>query len=223
MTALPAHIDTARLPETYERARAALAECSQIDECQSWADKAAAMASYARQAKDDQLERLAQRIRARAIRRAGELLAQVEPQRGARTDIEHGGGAPTKLTRKQAATDAGMSRDQMHTALRVARVPAPEFEAAVEADKPLTLSELAAKGIAPRPAPPKPSVDIGQRTPKQFNAAMHFEGWIMRVSKEAAEQPLSDALPALTDGERRNVRAAVEALDRFLDSIITRI
>jgi hypothetical protein len=32
------------------------------------------------------------------------------------------------LTRKQAATDAGMSRDQMHTALRVANVPTDEFE-----------------------------------------------------------------------------------------------
>ena len=53
-------------------------------------------------------QKMAQRIRARAIRRAGELLKQVEPQRGARTDMEPSAGGDTRLTRKQAATDAGM-------------------------------------------------------------------------------------------------------------------
>ena len=65
---------------------------------------------------------MAVRIRGRAVRRAGELLKEVEPQQGARTELS--GSAPTKLTRKQAASDAGISRDQMHTALRVANVPA---------------------------------------------------------------------------------------------------
>jgi len=36
-------------------------------------------ASYIRQSQDDQLEKMVQRIRARAIRRDGELLKQIEP------------------------------------------------------------------------------------------------------------------------------------------------
>ncbi len=36
-----------RLPDTYVHAKQALTECSKIDECQDWADKAAALASYA--------------------------------------------------------------------------------------------------------------------------------------------------------------------------------
>src|SRR4029077_1414514 len=59
----------ARLPATYEEARAAIAECERIDECKGWSDRAAALASYARQAKDDSLRVMAVRIQARAERR----------------------------------------------------------------------------------------------------------------------------------------------------------
>lgn len=83
-------IASARLPATYEAAKTALAECSRLDECQSWAGKAEALASYARQAKDEQLRKMADRIQARAIRRCGELLKQVEPQQGANQNIQDG-------------------------------------------------------------------------------------------------------------------------------------
>jgi len=46
---------------------------------------------------------MAQRIRARAIRRAGELLKMIEPQPGKRTDVEPCGGAPTRLEVAKAA------------------------------------------------------------------------------------------------------------------------
>jgi len=45
---LPEDINGARLPVVYEEAKRALAECSRLDECQQWADKAEAIASYAR-------------------------------------------------------------------------------------------------------------------------------------------------------------------------------
>lgn len=64
----------APLPIVYERATKALAECARIDECQDWANKAKALASYARQSKDDTLRKMADRIQARAIRRCGELI-----------------------------------------------------------------------------------------------------------------------------------------------------
>ena len=73
-------ISEARLPAVYETAKLALAQCTRIDECQSWADKAEAMASYARQAKDDSLRKMADRIQARAIRRCGELLRQIQAE-----------------------------------------------------------------------------------------------------------------------------------------------
>lgn len=134
---LPTPIETAAasLPATYEAAKAALADCAGLDECQDWADKAAALASYAKQANDDELMKMATRIRDRAIRRAGELLKQVEPAGGARSDL---GRAPT---RGSVARDAGMSHHQAKQALRVASLPAADFERQVESPNPPTVTD----------------------------------------------------------------------------------
>jgi hypothetical protein len=83
---------------------------------------------------------LATRIRDRAIRRSGELLKQIEPAYGANQNIE-GGISPKVLTRKQAASDAGMSPDQAKQAIRVANVPSIEFDRQVESDNPPTLGD----------------------------------------------------------------------------------
>ena len=50
------------------------------------------------------------------------------------------GNAPN---RSQAARAAGLSRDQKREALRLARIPEAEFEAAIEYPKPATVTELA--------------------------------------------------------------------------------
>ena len=59
------------MPATYESAKRELANCARIDECQEWANKAEAMASYARMADDDTLYNMARRIQGRAVRRVG--------------------------------------------------------------------------------------------------------------------------------------------------------
>ena len=75
--------ESAKLPPSYQAAKEALAACEAIDECKDWADRMAALASYAAQAKDEELLRRARRIQARALRRVGELLQQIESARGA--------------------------------------------------------------------------------------------------------------------------------------------
>jgi len=123
-------VANARLPEVYAQAKKALEECVKIDECQDWANKAEAMASYARQANDDSMHKMADRIQARAIRRCGTLLKEIEPATGANLpNVEREGALP--YGRTQAATDAGLSEHQRKTALRVANVPESAFEAAV--------------------------------------------------------------------------------------------
>jgi hypothetical protein len=135
-------IANAKLPGAYTVAKRALAECEKIDECKDWADKSAALGSYARQSKDESLFKLATRIQARAIRRCGELLKEFESATGAH--LKRDGGGP--LSRKHAAEDAGLSERQQKTAIRVANVSEEEFEAQVESDSPPTVTALAEQG-----------------------------------------------------------------------------
>lgn len=215
-------VSTAQLPRTYEAAKRALSECSEVDECKDWADKAAALASYARQAEDDQLERMAQRIRARATRRAGELLKQIDAQ-GSRTDLQPSVGDHTKLSQADAAREAGMSKHQQVQAVRIASIPEDDFEAQVESPKPPTLTQLAQQGIQRREAPPKPEQWLQGRDPKMFNRALHFTALVTEYAADLAKSGAVEILPHLDDGQRLKLRNALRQIDGIHDQIATRI
>jgi hypothetical protein len=55
------------------------------------------------------------------------------------------------LSRKQAAAEAGLSKNQKDTAIRVANIPSEEFEAQVESDSPPTVTALAEQGTQKKP------------------------------------------------------------------------
>lgn len=59
-----------------------------------------------------------------------------------------------------------MSPHQAKQALRVANVPADDFERQVESANPPTISALALQGIKPAP---KPVIDLHGRDPHEFN------------------------------------------------------
>ncbi len=88
---LPADLDreNVQLPRTYKDAKTSLAQCQKIEECKDWADKAAALASYAMQAGDQSLAEMARRIQGRAYRRCGELLKEIEPGGGVDSQRDH--------------------------------------------------------------------------------------------------------------------------------------
>jgi hypothetical protein len=134
-------IQPAMYPKLYMEARAALFRSDQIDECQEWANKAAAMASYAAQARDTSLRDMANRIHARAVRRCGELLTSIPS------------GTRCTPTRKAAADSAGLTRLQRNQASAVANIPARKFEALVEGNKPPRVYQLAQIGTKPRGRP----------------------------------------------------------------------
>src|SRR5260370_3228084 len=126
---------------------------SPTDECKDWADKAAALASYAKQAEDETLFKNAMMIKGRAVRRMGELLKDIEPKPGARTDrvlvtvgprnrlvAEPRDATDPRLKTRQSVADA--AGRQTKEALRIASIPKREFEKAIEAEKPPTLIVL---------------------------------------------------------------------------------
>jgi hypothetical protein len=143
-------ITRAQLPVNYEAAKAALAACDDIDECKDWADKAAALASYSRQAKDKDLFHKAHRIQVRAVRRISELIKLI-PNAPPGPSIIKGRQRPLS-PRRQATVAAGLSERQVKTAQRVGNVPHEDFERQIESNNPPTVTELARQGTTPRPA-----------------------------------------------------------------------
>lgn len=221
VTSLPAHISSARanLPKSYEAAKTALANCVAIDECKDWADKAAALASYAKQANDDELMKMATRIRDRAIRRAGELLQQVDGRGGDRTKSE--GAHTSAFTQADAAREAGLSKHQQVQAVRIANIPREDFDRQVDGPKPPTLSQLAQQGIQ-RPHH-RPVIDLKGRDPDEFNRAMHYvNGWEY-AARDIAELDHARSLSILTQPEITRLRAAIASIDAATDRVITRI
>lgn len=210
-TFLPTEIAKARLPQTYEAAKQALAKCESIDECQSWADRAEALASYAKQADDDSLRRLADRIQARAVRRAGELLKTFDGRGGDRSKTA--GAHPfaqdeQSLAQRAIAARAGMSEHQQKQAVRVANVPAPAFEEAVEAERPATVTKLAEMGKQSRPVP------------EGFKQATHLLGTVKRFAEFCrANEPETVANGVLVS-EAVELRKTVSAIDTWLDRFV---
>lgn len=152
MNELAFFISKAPLPIAYREACTALAHCERVDECKDWSDRAAALASYARQAKDQALFNAAMRIQVRAVDRAGALLKEFDGH----GNNQHTDGADSKLTQREAAEAAGMSERQQVTAVRVNNVPRDEFEELVESDTPPTVTELARAGTRKRQREPDP-------------------------------------------------------------------
>ena len=218
---VPVTSEQARLPASYEAAKQALAQCEALDECKDWADKAAALASYARQAEDVELERKAARIRARAMRRAGELLKQIEPGHGQNQNINDGT-VNKVLTRTEAAREAGMSERQQVTAVRIANVPSADFEKAVESPTPPTITTLAQQGVQKREAP-DPETWLKGRDPAAFNKALHFTALVESYAKELGEADLETILPNLDEKQAARVRSSIAAIDTIHDTVATRI
>ena len=211
--------EPAKLPATYFEARNALAKCARIDERKSWADKAAALASYAKQADDVQLLNNAKRIKARAIDRIGELAEEIPAQPGKRTDLEPGGGMSP---RSKAANDAGLSPDQLKTALRVHAVPRDEFERQIESDNPPTITELARQGTKSRG---QEMLNAANQMLTDTNAAIFgalqnrmFDEGIMDSIK-AARYHLEDAIRAAEKFKPRMSAAQATAAAKALSAI----
>ena len=215
---LPISISNAKLPEVYLAAQTALANCQQLDECKEWADKASALASYAKQSEDESLMKMAQRIRARAITRASDLYMQIEAGHGNQhTALKDGG--DLERNRTEAAREAGFSERQQKNLARIGNIPADERDALIESDTPPTISQLASQGIKKR----KPLVDLEGRDPKDFNMAMHYVGAFEMVARELEKQPHQAALIILNEQERERLRAAIVRIDAITDKTITRI
>jgi hypothetical protein len=209
------NVAAARLPATYEAAQKAIAECSRVDECKSWADKAAALASYARQANDDSLRVMAVRIQARAERRCGELLKQI-PRGDELTRFGRAGEAHPPVTRAQAATNAGLSEHRRKTAMRIATMPAEEFQRQVEGPSPPSITQLAQCGKGSRH-----SSEIGE--PDQEKLACQARDALERFARFCDSHDPAEVAQLFAGNECAGLRGYVAAIDRWLDRFVAHL
>lgn len=204
----------ATLPAKYEAAKVALRECNRIDECKDWGDKAQALASYAKQADDKEMEKTAQRIRARAVRRCGELLKEIERATG---KTKGDGNGP--FSRKNAATEAGLSERQAKQSIRVANVPTKDFEEQLESDNPPTITNLAEQGMAKG----IPRYEQLGMTKKAFQAGMYFRGHLADMVEQTKNFDPQDVVDGSTPEERKQIRQHIETIDAYLDQLIAKL
>jgi hypothetical protein len=207
--ALLPSIHNATLPEVYLKACTVMAECSSIDECKDWADKTAALASYAKMSDDDTLMKFAMRIQSRAIRKCGELLRQIKSAHGANQNISEGD--HTNVTRTSMAKSAGMSKHQQVQAVRVAAVPHSEFAQLVESDNPPTVTKLAEMGRK------KYIIDLKGRDPKAYNRAMHFCGMLRYYLDDLKKYEVASITEDLDDKEKAKVTHFIAQIDSIHD------
>lgn len=206
---LPA-INSAILPPSYEDACTAIAKCDKLDECKDWADKAMAMASYAKQAKDDYLMNKAIKIKARAIRQCGKLLEQVKPMAGKRTDLQPANGAGIRLSISEVAENAGMSTRQKNDALNVANIPEEKFNHMVE-DEHATITALAKAG---REA-------LTSKKPEGFKQATMAIGYLRRMATGSEEHDVNIFKGGMREKEIQEMKERAIFMIAWLNDLLT--
>jgi N6-adenosine-specific RNA methylase IME4 len=114
----------------YDEACAAIAAAKRVDEVKQIRDVSLAMQTYARQAKNHQLEADAVEIRMRATRRMDQMRqeqkATVGLNQGAR-----GVGNKVRVDQKPTLTEAGIDKNLAHEGRKLGALSEPEFAAAV--------------------------------------------------------------------------------------------
>jgi hypothetical protein len=161
----------------YEAARYALQIASKIDEVKDIRDKALAMAAYARQAKDDDLINWATALKLRAERRAGEMLAESEMNKGGRPKETANTAIAVSIP---TLSELGLSDKQSSDFQAIAAIPEAKFDKAVASGKATTASLVrSSPNKKTKPAPkeksapkskPEPVEDLGDTMVKELEA-----------------------------------------------------
>ena len=222
---LPAHVDmaSARLPQSYEAAKRALAACERLDECKTWADKMAALASYARQVEDDTLLKTAIRIHGRALRRVGELLEEFDARR--RQNRRAKMGATLLLRQRRPAAPSRRPQASQGTSR------SPPF--ASRMCRP-TSSRPPSKATTHRRSRgwPRPEGRREKRsasticrveTPSSFYAATHTLGAMEMLAEKCTEYAPEVVAGGLGANEVQRARNLVARIDAWLNSFFANI
>lgn len=203
-------INSARLPEVYNNAVTALKNCVDIDEVKDWTDKMAAIASYWRQTNDETMFNMAQKIRAQSYRRMGELLSEFDNRNGQNLPNTKSALKDTfSVSQKQVADDAGLSKKQQVTSVRLSKIPEHEFNGLLESEKVPTITELAKHGTKSILHKPKP---------EGYSKGIHIYNDFKNVSSVCKQYDANFVLDVLDDDYKNEMFEFFDEIINFIDT-----
>lgn len=202
-----------KLPALYQNAITALKECNNLDECKEWKDKMEALATYWSQANDETLAKLAQRIKLRAFRRAGELLKQYD----ARGQHMKKDASVHSLSQKEVAEQVGFSERQSKTAVRLAKIPEGEFNEKVDSDKPPSVKELT------RNMDPKDREILFGEKPRGFAKAIHVAGFFELLVKELDRYDPFFIIEGMDKRQIEEVKKYISTIEKWCDIFMVNV
>lgn len=203
-------INSARLPEVYNNAVTALKNCVDIDEVKDWTDKMAAIASYWRQTNDETMFNMAQKIRAQSYRRMGELLSEFDNRNGQNLPNTKSTLKDTfSVSQKQVADDAGLSKKQQVTSVRLSKIPEHEFNGLLESEKVPTITELAKHGTKSILHKPKP---------EGYSKGIHIYNDFKNVSSVCKQYDANFVLDVLDDDYKNEMFEFFDEIINFIDT-----
>lgn len=111
------------MPVLYAQACKALEACATMDEGKYYADKADALAAWAKIYGSDEDSRAAARLKLKAYARMGALAEELRPSRVSRKD-----GSGMEYGARSLLMEHGLSEGQSNAARKLSSLPASEFE-----------------------------------------------------------------------------------------------
>jgi hypothetical protein len=198
----------------YTAAKRALAEAHSVDEVKVIRDKAAAMRMYAMQAKDRVLIDQATEIRLRAERRAGELLKEMEKNKGSRGAGRPRKGGHTEQPPKEdlapKLSDLNINKSQSSRWQKLAAMPEEDFEQVVMHAQQKACA-VVDRAHQPKPTPPRSKFKNKPATRDTADVAANCVSEVELIVRAA-----------ITKIRDREVRAGLaEQLSRALGAIFT--
>jgi len=130
-----ARMQTTQLPVQYAEACRALAACSRLDEAKYYADKADALAAWAKIYQSDKAGEEAKRLKLHAYRRMNELAEQLRPKQGGIKGKKDGGSLPGP---KSLLQELGLSRSKATVVRKIGKLSPHRFEEIVNAARVFT-------------------------------------------------------------------------------------
>jgi hypothetical protein len=217
------NISSAPLPVAYENAKMAIYQCNELDECKDWSDKAQALASYARQSGDEELEKMSKRIRTRAIRRCGELLKLFDGRNGQNLpNTKRGSDSPFSKT--EMGESVGLSSDQVKQANRIANIPEREFDRQLESDDVPTLTALAKQGIKPLTEQQIKNREwLSKPKPEGFADAIHTIGMMKELKYYTDKFEPEYILGGMDEDGKKKAIEIIKSLESWFDRFVVKM